>query len=216
MMTAVTKMPLSTQHLDHTGNFKLVGEPAVGICGSRNADEKAIELARRFGEIVAEQGLVLVSGNARGVDDAAQLGALEAGGRVISVLAEGLSGWLPRATYRKLITAENYVAVSEFPSDARWQTWRAMQRNGTIIELSRALVVVQAGEKGGTWAAGMECLKRGKPLLVVQRQESPETEGNARLIQRGGLPVSTTRRLKSSLEKLRRGEPLGGEQQALL
>lgn len=187
------------------GNHALLDRVAVGICGSRHADERALGLADRFGKLAAKRGFVLVSGNARGVDDAAQYGALRAGGSVVSVLAEGLGGWKPRAPYRPLITGENYAAVSEFPDEARWLASRAMQRNETIIALSCAFVVVQAGESGGTWEAGLTCLRLGKPLLVVQREEHPETEGNAKLIARGGIPVVTTRGLVDLLDQARDG-----------
>ncbi|MDA0271106.1 MAG: DNA-processing protein DprA [Chloroflexi bacterium] len=200
-------------NLNHWGNSALLGSGAVGICGSRNADDQALALAERFGRLMAAEGLVVVSGNARGVDDMAQYGALSEGGSVISVLAEGLEGWQPRKRYRDLITSENYLAVSEFPHDARWRVWHAMQRNGTILDLSQALVVVQSGEAGGTWEAGIECLKRRMPLLVVQRQEPPETEGNARLIAKGGLPVATTARLKALLRQLKNDELRGSAQQ---
>ena len=197
-------LPLSVQ-----GNGRLLGQPAIGICGSRHADDLALDLAERFGRFVAKLGLVLVSGNARGVDDAAQFGALDHGGAVISVLAEGLAGWKPRVRYRSLITPENHAAVSEFHDTARWQVWQAMQRNGTILDLSLALVVVQSGESGGTWEAGLECLRRSKPLLVVQRQEPPETEGNAQLIRRGGIAVSTTQQLTDLLEAICDGRGTG-------
>lgn len=198
------------------GNRALLGHAAIGLCGSRNADERALELASEFGARVADLGLVLVSGNARGVDDAAQFGALKAGGSVISVLAEGLAGWKPRARYRRFINSENHAAVSEFPPEARWQVWRAMQRNKTILDLSLALVVVQSGESGGTWEAGVECLRRSRPLLVVQRQEPPETEGNAELIRRGGIAVSTMRRLTELLEAIRDGQRVGTREQLTL
>ena len=135
---------------------------------------------------------------------------------MISVLAEGLEGWKPRARYRSLITALNHAAVSEFPPDARWQVWRAMQRNKTILDLSLALVVVQSGESGGTWEAGLECLRLRKPLLVAQRQVPPETEGNAELIRRGGIAVSTMRQLAELLESIREGRSVGNREQLTL
>ncbi|MEI6666198.1 MAG: DNA-processing protein DprA [Chloroflexota bacterium] len=198
------------------GNAELLGRLAVGICGARDADEQAIELSERFGRLMAEVGLVVISGNARGVDDAAQFGGLDAGGSVISVLAEGLADWNPRLRYRPLINDLNYAAVSEFEADAGWQAWRAMQRNGTILDLARALVVVQSGTSGGTWNAGLEALRRGTPLLVVQRQSKPETEGNAHLIARGGIPVNTVKALKTLLEAIRDGDTLPNGQQTLL
>ena len=202
------------------GDRGLLGRPAIGLCGSRDADAQALGHAERFGRLVAELGLVLVSGNARGVDDAAQFGALEAGGAVISVLAEGLSGWKPRARYREFLSVGespgNYAAVSEFPSGARWQVWQAMQRNGTILDLSLALVVVQSGESGGTWEAGLECLRRRKPLLVVRRREPPEAEGNGELIRRGGIAVSRVRELADLLEAIRAGRGVGSREQLAL
>ena len=208
------------QSLAVEGDRTLLGRPAIGLCGSRNADARALDLAEKFGRLVANLGLVLVSGNARGVDDAAQFGALGAGGTVISVLAEGLAGWKPRARYRGLLhvgeSPGNYAAVSEFPPEARWQVWRAMQRNKTILDLSLALVVVQSGESGGTWEAGLECLRLRKPLLVAQRQVPPETEGNAELIRRGGIAVSTMRQLAELLESIREGRSVGNREQLTL
>ncbi len=219
-MTAETEATADRPSVAVQGDRTLLGRPAIGLCGSRNADAHALDLAEKFGRLVAKLGLVLVSGNARGVDDAAQFGALGAGGSVISVLAEGLAGWKPRVRYRGLLSVGespgNYAAVSEFPPEARWQVWQAMQRNKTILDLSLALVVVQSGESGGTWEAGLECLRRRKPLLVVQRQEPPETEGNAELIQRGGIAVSTMPQLTRLLQSIREGQSIGTQEQLTL
>ena len=186
------------------GAAELVGKPAVGVCGSRDATVTALERAFRFGELAAECDLGIVSGNARGVDEATQRGALLGGGWVAAVLAEGLTGWKPRKDHRPLITATNLVALSKYDDDARWTVWRAMDRNKLIIALSRALVVVQAGTKGGTWEAGLACLRQKKPLLVVEgRSGSLETEGNRELIARGGRRITTFNELRRVLEALR-------------
>ena len=91
-----------------------------------------------------------------------------------------------------------------------------MQRNKTILDLSLALVVVQSGESGGTWEAGLECLRLRKPLLVAQRQVPPETEGNAELIRRGGIAVSTMRQLAELLESIREGRSVANREQLTL
>ena len=59
------------------------------------------------------------------------------------------------------------VVLSEFHPERPWHVSTAMQRNKTICSLSNALVVVEANEKGGTFDAGMKCLKQKKPLLVI-------------------------------------------------
>ena len=185
------------------GNTDLVGRPAIGVCGSRDATTESIDRAHRFGLLAAELGLGVISGNARGVDEAAQRGALEGGGWTVAVLAEGLAGWKPRLTHRPLATAENFLAVSKFEDSARWSVGRAMDRNRLVIALSQALVVVQAGLKGGTWDAGNTCLKAKKPLLVV-RSTSPETEGNRALIRKGGMAIATFNDLRQVLDELKR------------
>ena len=189
--------------LRSVGNSDLIGLRAIGICGSRDATDESIDRAHRFGLLAAELGFGVISGNARGVDEAAQRGALEGGGWTIAVLAEGLAGWKPRLTHRPLATAENFLAVSKFEDSARWSVGRAMDRNKLVIALSQALVVVQAGLTGGTWAAGNACLKAKKPLLVV-RSTSPETEGNRELIRKGGVAIATFNELREVLDELKR------------
>ncbi len=184
------------------GNTDLIGMRAIGICGSRDATGESIDRAHRLGLLAAELGFGVISGNARGVDEAAQRAALEAGGWTVAVLAEGLGGWKPRLTHRPLTTAENFLAVSKFSDSSRWTVGRAMDRNHLVIALSQALVVVQAGLKGGTWEAGNACLKAKKPLLVV-RSSSPETDGNRELIRRGGIAVSTFNDLRRMLDELK-------------
>ena len=135
------------------------------------------------------------------------------------MLAEGLAGWKPRARYRGLLrvgeSPGNYAAVSEFPPSAL-AGLAGDARNKTILDLSLALVVVQSGESGGTWEAGLECLRLRKPLLVAQRQVPPETEGNAELIRRGGIAVSTMRQLAELLESIREGRSVGNREQLTL
>ncbi len=177
---------------------------AVGICGGRDAGPEALELASQIGVEVAAMGLALVSGDARGVDDAAQFGALSAGGDLISVLAEGLEGWKPRARYRPLLNGTNFAAVSQFAPAEGWTVWRAMQRNNTIIDLSMAMIVVHAGTRGGTWEAGRACLRRRNPLLVACGH-GVESKGSALLEEAGGVPFQSTRELRRLIEEIQAG-----------
>ena len=189
----------------------------VGICGGRNAGPEALELASQIGAEVASMGLVLVSGDAKGVDDAAQFGALGAGGDLISVLAEGLASWKPRRRYRPLLTGTNFAAVSQFASAEGWAVWRAMQRNYTIIDLSMAMVVLHAGTKGGTWEAGRACLQRKKPLLVACGG-GVKSEGSTLLIENDGVPFESAKDLRRLIEQIQVGESVNarGEEQGAL
>ena len=201
----------------YIGNGRLIGKRAIGICGSRDATEQSLEISEHFGHFAHKHGFGVVSGNARGVDESAQRGALESGGWTIAVLPEGLANWAPRKAHRPLITSENFAAVSQFDDDQRWQVFRAMERNKLIVALSDALVVVQARTKGGTWEAALAALRQKKPVLVVQRkQESDESGGNQELIGKGAVPVHSESRLCELLEELRSGTLAASQQGRLL
>ena len=84
--------------------------------------------------------------------------------------------------------------VSQFEPDAPWSVFRAMERNELIIGLSRAMVVVEAGETGGTLSAGRATLKAGKPLYVAVYENMPENApGNDLLLKIGGKRLSKSR-----------------------
>ena len=186
------------------GNLALFDRPAVGICGSRSATPQALEHAREFGRLAAEQGFVVVSGYARGVDVGAHLGAMEAGGGTIAVLAEGIAHFRLRREFADLVTSDSLLALSTFRPGASWAGWRAMLRNRYIVGLARGLFVVEARERSGTFEAGLECLRQRKPLWVIEyHQGGPHREGNAKLIAAGGVPIRGRRVLNNLLEEAR-------------
>jgi len=186
------------------GNADLLTQPCIGICGSRSATPHALSHAGEFGYLAAKQGFVVVSGYARGVDVAAHLGAMEAGGATIAVLAEGIESFRVRGELRGKLDRHNFLAVSPFAPEARWVAWRAMERNQYIVGLSWALFVIEAREKGGTFEAGLECLRQRKPLWVIEYDQGGlQREGNAKLIAAGGVPIRGRRVLKNLLEEAR-------------
>lgn len=75
------------------GDLSLLDQRAIGICGSRNASAEAQNWALKFGREAAKRDLVVVSGYARGIDRQAHKGALEAGGRTIAVIPEGIASF---------------------------------------------------------------------------------------------------------------------------
>ena len=184
------------------GYPEILQTAGFGICGSRKASGKGLEIAGQFGKEVARLEVPEVSGYAKGVDTAAHLGALEEGGATVVVLAEGILHFRLKRDFARLAgVASHMVAVSEFHPSKPWSAYSAMQRNGTICALSHALVVVEAQATGGTLNAGLECLRQGKPLLVVQYgNEENMPAGNVDLIKRGGMPVSTHPELAKQLK----------------
>jgi DNA protecting protein DprA len=172
------------------GNQDLLDLPAVSFCGSRKASPKGIDVTRRAARLLAEHGVCVVSGYAHGVDLAAHRGALEAGGTTILVLAEGILRFQVKEDIRELLTDSNHLVISQYPPKLPWIARNAMRRNATIIGLSDAMILVESGMRGGTFAAGTEALRRRHPLFVVDfAHPGPSAEANPHFVQRGGVPV---------------------------
>lgn len=172
------------------GNTDLLARPSVGFCGSRDTSLKGVWVAEDTARQIAEKGWSVVSGHARGIDYTAHTTALKEGGSTIIVLPEGLLNFRLRDELRELVTEENTLVISEFQPNAAWSVANAMTRNRTICGLSDALVVIQAGVKGGTFEAGKFALQVGVPLFVADYLE-PDLDGpgNPYFIDRGAKAV---------------------------
>lgn len=165
------------------GDPGLLGEPGVAVSGSREAGPEGLLFARAMGRLLAEAGVTLVSGLARGCDREAMQGALEAGGRVIGVAPEGI---LHAATRRRPeVSAGRLAVVSEFSPNDKWLVSRAMTRNLTIAGLSRGLIVGDCVAPGGT--TDQVEVARGLDLPVFVRRGKGEGALVAELVSHPGV-----------------------------
>jgi len=174
--------------LSYIGNANLLNSTAVGFCGSRNASTKGLKVASDTARELAKAGAIVVSGYARGVDMEAHLSSIKAGGRTILVLAEGIGHFRIKKLESRLgepVDYSNILVLSEFSPFDKWSVSRAMQRNKTIIALTKALVVVEANPTGGTIEAGKTALKLGKPVFAAYYGPGKGSAGNQILLQMG-------------------------------
>ena len=157
--------------------------------GSRNTSESDLEYSRKLGAMAAADGETIVSGGARGVDEAAMLSALEVEGTVIGALANGLLRASSSAKYRRHLMDNNLVLISPFYPDAGFNVGNAMARNKYIYSLADAAMVVHSGASGGIWTGAKENLKKQwVPLWVKQTDD--RAAGNAAIVEAGGNWVS--------------------------
>lgn len=185
------------------GNLELLAQKSVGFCGSRKASEKGLNITGRCAEQLVEKGICVVSGYAHGVDMFAHKAALEKGGTTIFVLVEGILRFQKKRNVAELLTEKNYLAVSQFPPLLSWVARNAMRRNATIIGLSEAMILVESGLSGGTFAAGEETLKRQQPLFVIDfAAPGPSAEANPYFIKKGGVAIRGNKEGKPNLSKL--------------
>jgi DNA processing protein len=188
------------------GEFRPEDRLAVGVVGSRRCTEYGRGIAYRLGWDLASRGFTVVSGLARGIDTAAHLGALEAGGRTIGVLGSGLG--IPHPTERELIKKsmeERGVLVSEFPMNAAPDAVNFPKRNRLISGLSLGVVVVEAAERSGAMITASFALEQGREVFAVPGPIGSETSrGTHRLIKQGAKLVEG---VEDILEELQGSRP---------
>lgn len=141
------------------GDITLLSMPGVAVVGSRELQEENARFAETAGRLAAEEGLVLISGGARGADTVAQRACLEAGGSCIIFVPDRLDSYTPK---------ENVLYISEDGYDIPFSATRALHRNSLIHMLGEKTLAAQCTyQKGGTWQGCTENLKRGWSDLFV-------------------------------------------------
>lgn len=162
------------------GDLRLLQAPAISLVGSRELGQDNWVFARQVGRQAAKQGLTLISGNARGADRTAQEACLEAGGTVISIIADELTKVEPR---------EHVLYLSEDGFDEGFSAQRALSRNRCIHALGQIVFVAQATlGKGGTWDGTARNLRFGWSPVACFRDGSPASQ---ELEQMGAYLIGT-------------------------
>ena len=175
------------------GNRRLLDRGGIAVVGSRHAGPEDLAFTTRLGAEAAVQGLSVISGGARGVDETAMLGALAREGTAVGILADSLLRAATSARFRPSLLNGNLALISPFNPEAGFEVGNAMARNKYIYCLADAAIVIAADrEQGGTWHGTVENLKHGWTPLWVKPHPDPAS-GNAELIRRGGreLPAES-------------------------
>lgn len=166
--------------------------PAVGIVGTRGPTLDALRTTRTLAGDLAAAGVTVVSGMARGVDQAAHQAALDAGGRTVAVLGTGLGVDYPAGSADlRAATAEAGALVSELPPDVGIrQRVQFLQRNRILAGLCEVVVVVAGRQRSGAvntagWAAAM-----GRTVGAVPGSPNDATAAAPlALLRDGAVPV---------------------------
>lgn len=167
------------------GNKALLNTGGLAVVGSRNADPNDLLYAEQLGAKAAAEGVAIISGGARGVDEAAMQGGINTGGAVIGVMAESLLKAATSAKWRKGLMQGSTVLISPYYPEAGFNAGNAMARNKYIYCLSDAALVVHSGKKGGTLNGAKENLNSNWVPLWVKPSEDIKA-ANADLVSLGG------------------------------
>ncbi|HEX8966668.1 MAG TPA: DNA-processing protein DprA [Chloroflexota bacterium] len=192
---------------------------AVALVGTRRATTYGRSVAERLARDLAGAGVTVVSGLAKGIDTAAHQAALQAGGRTIAVLGNGLDQVYPpenTALARQVVERDAGAVVSEFAPGVPPDAVNFPRRNRLISGLSLATVIVEAGERSGALITADFALEQGRDVLVVPGSIfSPLSVGPHQLLKQGATPVTCAEDILETLgvqplERTANGEALTG------
>ena len=167
------------------GQVELLTKRAVAIIGARNASVNGQRFAEQLSHDLGANGLMVVSGLARGIDAAAHRGALATG--TLAALGGGVDIIYPRENTQIYETIkEQGVLVSELPPGTRPKARHFPQRNRIISGISRGVVVVEAAPRSGSLITARLALEQGREVFAVPGSAmDPRARGTNELIRQG-------------------------------
>ena len=175
------------------GDLDLLDGRRAGIVGTRNATQSGREMAASLGRGLAEAGVAVVSGLAKGIDGAAHRGALRVpDGRAVAVVGNGTDVPYPRqhaALWAEV--CERGLLLSEWPPGTVPEPFRFPMRNRILAALSEVLVVVESRERGGSLITARAAMERDVEVMAVPGSvRNRAAVGTNQLLRDGAAPVT--------------------------
>nr|WP_221262942.1 DNA-processing protein DprA [Sphingomonas kyeonggiensis] len=171
------------------GRLELLDRPAVAIVGARNASAAACRFARQIGLGLAEAGVTVVSGLARGIDTAAHVGSL--GGGTVGVIASGIDIAFPpeNAELQERVAREGLLLAEQPPGTEPLARFFP-SRNRIIAGLALGTVVVEAAPRSGSLITARIAGEAGRDVMAVPGSPlDPRAQGCNLLIREGATLV---------------------------
>jgi DNA processing protein len=168
---------------------------AVAIVGTRSPSQYGQKVADRMASALAEQGITIVSGLARGLDSIAHLAALRSGGRTLAVLGNGIDKVYPvenRRLAEQIVDNQQGAILTEYSPGTPAHAEHFPARNRIISGLSLGVLVVEAPENSGALLTASSAAEQGREVFAIPGHvTAPNSRGTNRLIQDGAKLVIT-------------------------
>lgn len=169
----------------------LAPPPRVAIVGTRAPTPYGVTQSARFARAFASAGICVVSGLARGIDQAAHAAALEAGGPTVAVLGSGVDRPWPRGPITERVLSEGLV-LSELEPEQGPRPQHFPRRNRLISGLCEAVVVIEAAPASGSLITARWAADQGRAVFALPgRVDHPMARGTHRLIREGAQLVES-------------------------
>lgn len=151
------------------GDTSLIKRPGVAIVGSRNVSPEGAARARRLARELSQNGVVVVSGLAKGIDTEALTAAIEAGGKAIAVIGTPITRAYPAENKRLQEKIYNeHLLISQFAPDKNVFPSNFPERNKLMAAISDATVIVEASDESGSLHQAVECTRLGRWLFIAK------------------------------------------------
>jgi DNA processing protein len=186
------------------GTLESRDEHAIAIVGSRRTTHYGLETAERLAAQLAQSGVTVVSGLARGIDTAAHRGALKGRGRTLAVLGGGLDCLFPpeNAGLAREIAGQGAV-LTEYPMGREPDKTTFPVRNRIVSGLSQGVVVVEAATTSGAMITATQAMEQGRTVMAVPgRVDSQGSRGPHQLIKQGAKLVEGVEDVLEEFEQL--------------
>jgi len=183
------------------GNAHLLTRPIVAMVGARNASINALRHAEKLATELSDEGYVVASGLARGIDTAAHNGALTGG--TIAVIAGGIDDYYPPENIELQEAIEQTgLVIAEMPPGTKPTPRHFPIRNRVIASLALGVVVVEAAARSGSLITAREAAERGGEVMAVPGSPlDPRAEGCNALIREGATLVQNTGEIVECLSR---------------
>lgn len=196
-------IPKPPKQLYVLGDEKILHEKSIAIIGSRVCTPEGAKIAEKFAKELSRNGICIVSGMAQGIDTAAHVGALKAGGKTIAVLGGGFNHIFPKEN-EKLFTSiiENGGAViCEYSENTKPEAKRFVQRNRIVSGLSMGILIIEAKHRSGTSITANFAKSQGKTIFCIPHSlEQKEGIGTNRQIKNGAKLVTSPQEIIDELK----------------
>ena len=196
------EIPSSPSEIYLKGQEELLKQKAIAIVGSRNCSPYGKEIANEFAKELAKAGFCIISGLALGIDTQAHLGALQAKGKTIAVLGQGINQIYPEENeflYHSILAQGGAILSEYLPEENKKQF---IQRNRIIAGLSLATLVIEAEARSGTSTTVKFTKEQNKKVFCIPSNiTSISGTGTNEFIKKGAILVTSPKEIIKEYQK---------------